>query len=209
VPTEKRQRKKQGHAARMEAARLEARRQQRKRRRITMAIAVVVVFAVAFAVSLTGNDKKKDASATKKATTTTTAAGPTTTTLPPTKVNPADKPKIDVPTTPAPTTLVVKDVKVGDGAVAKLGDSIEVSYVGVKYADGTQFDASWDRGETIRFDLVEGGLIKGWTDGIPGMKVGGRRELIIPGPLAYGDADTGDGRPHGALIFVIDLVSIS
>jgi peptidylprolyl isomerase len=190
----------------MEAARLEARRQQRKRRRVTMAIAAAVVLAGIFLLTLTGGGSKKPTKVAAKGTTTTIAV---TTTTKATAVNPADKPKIDVPKTPAPTALEVKDLKQGTGPAAKLGDNIEVSYVGVKYADGTQFDASWDTGKTVSFPLVEGGLIKGWTDGIPGMKVGGRRELIIPGPLAYGDADTGDGRPHGALIFVIDLVSVS
>jgi peptidylprolyl isomerase len=192
----------------MEAARAAAQRQQRKRRRITAAVAAVVVLAVILLLTQTGGSGKKATKVSSGATTTTGAAR-TTTTKAPTKVNPADKPKIEIPKAPAPTALVVKDLKDGTGAAAKLGDNIEVSYVGVTYADGKQFDASWDRGQTITFPLTEGGLIKGWTDGIPGMKVGGRRELIIPGPLAYGDADTGDGRPHGALIFIIDLVSVS
>src|SRR5439155_18739640 len=90
---------------------------------------------------------------------------------------------------------------------AKLNDNIEVNYVGVTYADGKQFDSSFSRGQTATFPLKVGGLIEGWTKGIPGMKVGGRRELIIPAKQAYGESPSG-GQPAGTLIFIVDLVSI-
>lgn len=201
MPTEKRQRQKEGQRVRREAALAAARRRQRTRRLITFAVLAAAVLLIAVLASQFGSDKKKTAAST----TTTTAAATTTSTS---KANAADKPKIDVPTTPAPTALVKTDLKVGTGRTVKLGDTIEVNYVGVSYADGKEFDSSWTRGSTAVFPLKVGGLIKGWTDGIPGMKVGGRRELIIPGDLAYGNADKGDGRPFGALIFIVDIVSI-
>ena len=115
------------------------------------------------------------------------------------------KPEIDMPEGPAPTTLVIRDLVEGTGATAVAGARVTVHYVGVDFASGEQFDASWDRGEPIEFPLA--GLIQGWQDGIPGMKVGGRRELVIPPRLAYGE--NGRHRLAGrTLIFVIDLLSV-
>ncbi len=115
-----------------------------------------------------------------------------------------EKPEIEFPAGEAPTELVIKDLIVGDGPEAVPGGQVEVHYVGVEYDTGEQFDASWDRGESIQFPL--NGLIAGWQEGIPGMKVGGRRELIIPPALAYGE--TGGHRLSGkTLIFVIDLLA--
>ncbi|MCR2827878.1 FKBP-type peptidyl-prolyl cis-trans isomerase, partial [Microbacterium sp. zg.Y909] len=96
------------------------------------------------------------------------------------------KPEFDAPTGPAPSELVIRDLIVGDGPEAKPGDTVTVHYAGVEYDTGEEFDSSWSRGESIQFPLR--GLIQGWQDGIPGMKVGGRRELIIPPHLAYGPA---------------------
>ena len=115
------------------------------------------------------------------------------------------KPEIDFPTEPAPTELVIRDLVVGEGAEAVPGARVTVHYLGVDYESGEQFDASWDRGESIEFPLT--GLIQGWQDGIPGMRVGGRRELVIPPRLAYGE----NGRHALAgktLIFVIDLLAV-
>lgn len=115
------------------------------------------------------------------------------------------KPEIDFPDGPAPTELVVRDLTVGQGAEAVAGARVTVHYLGVDYDSGEQFDASWDRGETIQFPLA--GLIRGWQEGIPGMRVGGRRELTIPPRLAYGES----GRHPLAgktLIFVIDLLAV-
>jgi peptidylprolyl isomerase len=115
------------------------------------------------------------------------------------------KPEIDFPTEPAPTELVVRDITVGEGAEAVPGARVQVHYVGVEFESGEQFDASWDRGEPIEFPLA--GLIQGWQEGIPGMRVGGRRELIIPPRLAYGES--GRHQLSGrTLIFVIDLLNV-
>lgn len=114
-----------------------------------------------------------------------------------------DKPEIDFQDGPAPAELVITDLVEGDGAVAQPGGQVTVHYVGVDYETGEQFDASWDRGETITFPLR--GLIQGWQDGIPGMRVGGRRQLVIPPELAYGTS--GGHRLSGrTLVFVIDLI---
>jgi peptidylprolyl isomerase len=117
----------------------------------------------------------------------------------------SEKPEIDFPEGPAPAELVIDDIVVGDGAEAVPGGTVTVHYLGVDYASGEEFDSSWDRGETIEFPLR--GLIQGWQDGIPGMKVGGRRKLTIPPALAYGES--GGHRLAGkTLIFVIDLVDV-
>jgi len=115
-----------------------------------------------------------------------------------------DKPEIDFPTGDAPTELVVRDIVVGEGVTAETGDTVEVHYMGVKFDDGEQFDSSWDRGASIEFPLAR--LIQGWQDGIPGMKEGGRRELIVPPDLAYGAS--GHELSGRTLIFVIDLISV-
>lgn len=116
-----------------------------------------------------------------------------------------EPPVIDFPTGEPPTELVIRDVVVGEGAEAVAGDTVTVHYVGVDFATGEEFDSSWARGESISFPLR--GLIQGWQDGIPGMRVGGRRELVIPPRLAYGEA--GGHRLAGCtLIFVIDLLDV-
>lgn len=120
------------------------------------------------------------------------------------------EPKVTVPKGPPPKKLVVKDIEKGTGAEAKAGDEVVLQYVGVNYRRGDVFDASWDRGEPFPFTLGAGMVIPGWDQGIEGMKVGGRRELIIPPSLAYGP----QGRPpsippNETLIFVVDLLSVN
>jgi peptidylprolyl isomerase len=106
-----------------------------------------------------------------------------------------------------PTKLVTKDIVTGSGAEAKVGSSITVNYVGVLFHGGKVFDSSWKRGEPATFPLKAGGLIPGWVLGIPGMKVGGRRELVIPAALAYGAKGSGTTiPPNEPLVFVVDLL---
>ncbi|WP_375406176.1 FKBP-type peptidyl-prolyl cis-trans isomerase [uncultured Amnibacterium sp.] len=114
------------------------------------------------------------------------------------------KPELEPPVGPAPDQLVVEDVVVGDGAEAKPGGTVTVHYLGVDYENGEEFDSSWSRGQSISFPL--GNLIKGWQDGIPGMRVGGRRILTCPPELAYGPAGGGHRLSGRTLIFVIDLL---
>ena len=116
------------------------------------------------------------------------------------------KPDIDFIEGPPPTELVITDLIVGEGAEAVPGGRVEVHYVGVDFETGEQFDASWDRGESITFPLS--GLISGWQEGIPGMRVDGRRQLVIPPALAYGES--GGHRLSGrTLVFVIDLLDVA
>jgi len=114
------------------------------------------------------------------------------------------KPEIEFPDGPAPAELVIEDLVVGEGDEAKPGATVEVHYVGVEYDTGDEFDSSWNRGESISFPLR--GLIQGWQDGIPGMRVGGRRQLTIPPEQAYGPAGSGHRLSGKTLIFVIDLL---
>jgi peptidylprolyl isomerase len=120
----------------------------------------------------------------------------------------ATEPTITPPKGPAPTTLVTKEIVKGTGAEAKSGESATVNYVGALYSNGKVFDASWKRNEPFTFTLGQGQVIKGWDQGVAGMRVGGRRELIIPAELAYGKP----GRPptippNAPLIFIVDLLS--
>jgi peptidylprolyl isomerase len=117
-----------------------------------------------------------------------------------------EKPVIEFPDGQAPDDLDILDIVVGTGAEAGPGDTVNVHYVGVEYDTGEQFDASWDRGESIEFPLR--GLIQGWQEGIPGMKVGGRRQLTIPPHKAYGPAGSGHFLGGKTLIFVIDLLDV-
>ncbi len=116
------------------------------------------------------------------------------------------KPVIEYPGGEPPTDLKIEDIVVGDGAEAKAGDTVEVHYVGVEFESGEEFDASWNRGESIEFPLR--GLIQGWQEGIPGMKVGGRRQLTIPPEKAYGPAGGGHRLSGKTLVFVIDLLGV-
>lgn len=119
------------------------------------------------------------------------------------------KPKVTVPKGPPPKQLKIEDITEGDGAEAKQGDYVTVQYVGVGYDSKEQFDASWDRGEPFSFTLGNGEVIKGWDQGVAGMKVGGRRELIIPPSLGYGPAGSPPAiGPNETLIFVVDLLAV-
>ena len=102
-----------------------------------------------------------------------------------------------------------KDLVVGEGEEAVSGSLVSVHYVGVRYSDGVQFDASWDRSTPFEFLLGGGQVIRGWDEGVAGMRVGGRRELWIPADFAYGDRSPSEAIPAGsALIFVVDLLDI-
>ncbi|WP_279550388.1 FKBP-type peptidyl-prolyl cis-trans isomerase [Leucobacter weissii] len=115
------------------------------------------------------------------------------------------KPEIEFPDGPAPAELEIVDLVEGSGEEALASSTVEVHYLGVEYDSGEEFDSSWSRGETINFPLRS--LIQGWQIGIPGMKAGGRRKLVVPPAQAYG---TAGGHPLAGktLIFVIDLVSV-
>jgi peptidylprolyl isomerase len=119
------------------------------------------------------------------------------------------KPSVEVPDADPPAELVIEDIVEGDGAEAAAGDQVTVQYVGVDYATGEQFDASWDGGEPFSFELGSGEVIEGWDEGVQGMGAGGRRELTIPPDLAYGAQGSPPAIGPGAtLVFVVDLLSV-
>jgi len=120
------------------------------------------------------------------------------------------KPQVKAQQGAPPTELVANDLEEGSGPAAKAGDEVTVQYVGVNYKSGKEFDASWDRGEPFTFALGSGMVIPGWEEGIEGMKVGGRRELIIPPELGYGSAGSPPAiPPNETLVFVVDLEAIN
>jgi peptidylprolyl isomerase len=122
-----------------------------------------------------------------------------------------EKPHVYVPPGEAPPAdLTVEDLAEGDGPEATAGQQVEVHYVGVAWSTRKQFDASWDRGEPFRFRLGEGQVIKGWDQGVQGMKVGGRRQLTIPPNMGYGSAGAGGVIKGGeTLVFVVDLLGVA
>ncbi|WP_327251505.1 FKBP-type peptidyl-prolyl cis-trans isomerase [Streptomyces sp. NBC_01244] len=119
------------------------------------------------------------------------------------------KPEIERPEGDAPQELTIRDLVVGDGPEAKPGRVVRVHYVGVTFESGKEFDASWDRGEPFKFAVGGGRVIKGWDRGLRGMKVGGRREIIVPPRLGYGNQSPSPLIPAGStLVFVVDLLSV-
>jgi peptidylprolyl isomerase len=120
-----------------------------------------------------------------------------------------EKPEVDPPEGPPPADLEIIELFEGDGAEAGSGQTVDVHYVGVSHSTGEEFDASYNRGEPLRFRLGVGQVIAGWDQGVQGMKVGGRRRLVIPPHLAYGDRGAGGAiAPGETLIFVVDLVAV-
>ena len=117
-----------------------------------------------------------------------------------------ERPEIEPMMEPAPSVLTTKDMVIGDVAEAPANSVVNVHYLGVDYETGEEFDSSWGRGESIEFPLNR--LIKGWQEGIPGMKVGGRRMLICPPEMAYGPAGGGHALSGKTLVFVIDLLGV-
>ena len=175
----------------------------------------LIIFAVLLAgvaiaiIASRGGDSNSSKSDTTASVATDTTSTPTDTTASTPKPPKRTKPKVNVPSGPPPKNMVVKNLITGTGPKAKKGDVVTVQYVGVDYKTGKQFDASWDRGQPFPFTLGAGQVIPGWDQGVVGMQVGGRRELIIPPNLAYGP----QGSPpaigkNATLIFVIDLLSI-
>ncbi|KOX23839.1 FKBP-type peptidyl-prolyl cis-trans isomerase [Nocardiopsis sp. NRRL B-16309] len=121
-----------------------------------------------------------------------------------------ERPEIDFIDGPPPAELVATDEQIGEGEQAGHGSTVEVHYVGVAHSSGEEFDASWNRGEPLRFRLGSGQVIQGWDQGVMGMRVGGRRKLVIPPHLAYGDRGAGGViKPGETLVFVVDLVGVS
>ncbi len=190
----------------------------RKRRNAILGGLAAVVIIVVAALLITNLGGKSD----KKATASTASASPSAPTSPAAS---ATTPAIPFPGVPAGAdpalktkpvvkkgTGTVSKLKVttlikGTGAKVKLGDSITVNYVGVTYTDGKEFDSSWKNSQTATFPLVQGGLIQGWVNGLPGVTVGSRVQLDIPKALAYPTATASSGQPVGDLRFVVDVLA--
>ncbi len=121
-----------------------------------------------------------------------------------------DRPEIDFPGGEPPSELEIVDEIEGTGPHAEAGRTVTAHYVGVSFSTGEEFDASWSRGRPLDFRLGVGQVIPGWDQGIVGMRVGGRRRLVIPPDLAYGNRGAGQAiGPNETLIFVVDLVAVS
>jgi peptidylprolyl isomerase len=120
-----------------------------------------------------------------------------------------EKPEVDFPGGEPPSDLQITDLSVGDGDEATSGRTVVVHYVGVAFSTGEEFDASWNRGDAFSFPLGAGAVIAGWDRGVQGMRVGGRRQLVIPPDLGYGDRGAGAAiAPGETLIFVVDLLDV-
>lgn len=157
---------------------------------------LMLTIAVCAGLAVAGCGSSSDSSSESTATATTESAAKT-------------KPKVTVPKGAPPKKLEVKDLEEGSGAEAKAGDKVTVQYVGVDYKSGEEFDSSWSRNEPFSFTLGAGEVIPGWDQGVKGMKEGGRRELIIPPELAYGEAGAPPAiGPNETLVFVIDLLEV-
>jgi peptidylprolyl isomerase len=167
-----------------------------------LALTLTAALALVAAGCGSSNDKTSSTSSAAPAQSTSTAATPA-----PAKARP--KPKVKVPSGKPPKKLVIKDLIPGRGQAAKAGDPITVNYIGVDFANGKPFDNSYDRGQPFPFQLGGGQVIPGWDRGLVGMKVGGRRELVIPPSLAYGPQGQPPViKPNETLVFVVDLLSI-
>jgi FKBP-type peptidyl-prolyl cis-trans isomerase len=137
-----------------------------------------------------------------------TVASVPTTPKPPPQL--ATKPTVVVPSGAPPSHLVTRDLIPGTGQTVSSGQTVTVNYVGVLYKNGKEFDSSWKRNQPLTTALTPGGIIPGWVQGIPGMKVGGRRELIIPPSLGYGKTGSPPTiPPNSTLVFVVDLLSVA
>jgi peptidylprolyl isomerase len=122
----------------------------------------------------------------------------------------ATKPVVHVdPSSCSTKTLIKQDLVPGTGTMAQAGQTVTVNYVGVLCSNGKEFDSSWKRGQPFSTPLSAGSVIPGWVEGIPGMRVGGRRQLTIPANLAYGKTGTQGIPPNSTLVFVVDLLQVS
>jgi peptidylprolyl isomerase len=172
------------------------------RRLLALTLAAVVAL-VAAGCGSSNDSTSSSPSASAPADTGTTAAQQ------PATAQPRPKPKVNVPKGSPPKKLVVKDLITGTGPAAKPGDPITVNYIGVNYKGGKPFDNSYDRGQPFPFQLGGGQVISGWDNGLVGMKVGGRRMLIIPPSQGYGaQGQPPVIKPNETLVFVVDLLSI-
>jgi len=206
----KRDRQREARQAKLAALAAARRREQRKRAAIWTVVIAAVAIGVIFLISNIGGSKKKETVTSDTSTTVATSTGTAADAASKPCVAMADTPPAGAPTVPvevgpAPTQLVTKDLKPGTGAEVAKGATVTVNYIGVACSTGKIFDSSYKGGQPATFSL--NGVIKGWTDGIPGMKVGGQRLLGIPASQAYGASGSPPTiGPNEALWFVVEVL---
>lgn len=203
--TTKRERQKANRQSRLEELAKQARKNKTKRLGLRIFLLIAAVVVLVGGIALFGGDD----SSSPTTTTSTTVAGEVTTTVDPnapTSTTPP-KPEVSIPAAPV-TELKVTTITEGTGDGAAVGDTIEVHYLGYTSADGVVFDNSYDRGAPIPVVLGARTVIDGWEQGLLGLKVGGRYQIDIPVDLAYGPDAAAQGRPAGALTFIVDIMSI-
>jgi FKBP-type peptidyl-prolyl cis-trans isomerase len=203
--TQKDRRKMSGAERRKAAAEAARRRRQRRRIGAIASGVVAVALAVVLVVVLTKDDDKKKTDVASTGTSTTVPGGATDKTcVAVADPLPAGAPAIPVKVGPAPTALVKEDLKEGTGAAVNPNDTVTVNYIGATCTTGKIFDSSYARNAPATFALNQ--VIKGWTDGLPGMKVGGQRLLGIPAEQAYGaQGQPPDIGPNEPLWFVVEV----
>ena len=211
-----RERRRQNRATKKVAVEDSLRRSRRQR--ITFAgigIVLAIVVAVVLVARAKSGSGNKASSTTTTASDTSTTAATTTTELPSaagkpcvamTSPSPAGAPSVPVQAGPAPKTLVKRDLKAGTGAVVKAGATVTVNYIGVACSTGKIFGSSFSAKQPFTTPLAQ--VIPGWTEGIPGMRVGGERLLGIPAAMAYGPATRPGIAPNESLWFVVQVVKV-
>jgi peptidylprolyl isomerase len=218
VPSDKRARQRAAREIRLAEEAKAKKRHKQIRNAIVIAVIVGVIILIVFLTSSNSTNNKSSSSTSTTTTTTTTVKGSIPTTVPPTIAGiPASDlstagtagkaPTVVVPAGSPPTQLESADLITGTGSEAKTGDALTVQYVLATYSSGKTVQSSWT-GKPFTFTLGQG-VIQGWDEGVVGMKVGGRRELIVPPSLGYGSVAQGAGiAANDTLVFVIDLVKI-
>ena len=170
-------------------------------------LAPLVALALALAACGGGEDEEPAEGAAAQ----TQPAGPEAQVRVPNAADQTSKPRVQVPDgVEPPRALRTRDLVPGDGPALRAGDQVTMQYVGVSWSDGEQFDSSWDRDQPFVFPLGAGQVIQGWDRGLVGMRVGGRRLLVIPPDLGYGaQGQPPDIDPNETLVFVVDALRVS
>ena len=205
--TAKRERQKANRQLRLEELAKQARKDKTKRFSLRVALLIAAVVVLVGAIYVFSGDDNKSVSGT----TTSVLNLPAPSTIDPntpTTIAPP-KPEVSIPAA-LPTELKVTTITEGTGEPAKVGDSMDVHYIGYLSADGTVFDNSYDRGSPLQLTLGAGRVIEGWDQGLVGLKVGGRYEIDIPAALAYGDTGSGDIiKPGDPISFIVDIMAVT
>ncbi|MHB1209677.1 MAG: FKBP-type peptidyl-prolyl cis-trans isomerase [Acidimicrobiales bacterium] len=213
MATTKRERQKAARREKLEQMQRQAKRRNNTRRAVIVGVVAIVVIGTGALLFSGKSSPTTTTTAASSATTTTSASTAPATIKPISNPSPAGKfgtaPTVVVPTTPPPTSLEVSNLITGTGAAAKSGDTLEVQYVLATYSTHKVIQSSWTA-QPFSFKLGAGQVIPGWDQGMVGMRVGGRRELIIPPSLGYGANSPGAGiAKNDTLVFVVDLLKIT